>query len=145
GVQAGAIQVGLRGLDEPPLPKTPAFEKSLQMDHARDADVLIASEMNGKPLTMLNGFPVRLVVPGWFATYWVKSLTKITVLDQPLKTFWMDKAYRIPNTPQAKESPDKLAETPVPINVMPVHSIFVKPDAGARLRAGQRVELSGVA
>ncbi len=145
GVQPGAVQVGLRGLDEPPQPKTPPFEKSLQIDHARDGEVMIAYEMNGQPLPMLNGFPIRLIVPGWFATYWVKALTKVTVLDQPLKTFWMDKAYRIPDNPQANEDPQHLAETTVPINRMPVHSIFVKPSSGERLRAGQRLELSGVA
>ena len=127
GVQPGAVQVGLRGLDEPPQPKTPPFEKSLQIDHARDGEVMIAYEMNGQPLPMLNGFPIRLIVPGWFATYWVKALTKVTVLDQPLKTFWMDKAYRIPDNPRANEDPQHLAETTVPINRMPVHSIFVKP------------------
>lgn len=145
GVQAGAIQVALRGLDVPPQPKTPPFEKSLQIDHAREGEVMIAYEMNGQPLPMLNGFPIRLIVPGWFATYWVKSLTKITVLDQPLKTFWMDKAYRIPDNPQANESPDKLSETTVPINVMPPHAVFVTPDAGEQVPRGQRVEFSGVA
>ncbi len=145
GVQPGAVQVGLRGLDEPPQPKTPPFEKSLQIDHARDGEVMIAYEMNGQPLPMLNGFPIRLIVPGWFATYWVKALTKVTVLDQPLKTFWMDKAYRIPDNPRANEDPQHLAETTVPINRMPVHSIFVKPSSGERLRAGQRLEFSGVA
>ncbi len=104
GVQAGAIEVGFRGLDQPPLAATPRFEKSLRIDPARDGEVTIAYEMNGAPLLMLNGFPLRLVVPGWYATYWVKSLSAITVLDQPLKSFWMDKAYRIPNTPNAMKT-----------------------------------------
>jgi len=145
GVQAGAVQVGFRGLDEPAQPQTPPFQKSLQIDHARDGEVMIAYEMNGQPLPMLNGFPIRLIVPGWFATYWVKSLTKVTALDQPLKTFWMDKAYRVPDNPQANEDPQHLARETVPINVMPVHSIFVKPEAGERLRAGQSSEVAGVA
>jgi sulfite dehydrogenase len=145
GVLPGAVQVGLRGLDEPTQANTPPFEKSLQIDHARDGEVMIAYEMNGQALPMLNGFPLRLVVPGWYATYWVKSLTKVTVLDQPLKTFWMDKAYRIPDNAQANEDPQHLAATTVPINVMPVHSIFVRPEVGERLRVGQRCELSGVA
>ena len=145
GVKAGAVQVGLRGLDVPPLPATPVFQKSLEIDHARDGEVMIAYEMNGEPLPMLNGYPIRLIVPGWYATYWVKSLTNLTVLDQPLKTFWMDKAYRIPDNPQANEDPQHLATATVPINHMPVHSIFVKPEHGEQLRAGQRYELSGLA
>ena len=64
GVMPGAIRVGLQGLDVPPLPKTPRFEKSLAIEHARDGEVMVAYEMNGAPLPMLNGFPIRLVVPG---------------------------------------------------------------------------------
>jgi sulfite dehydrogenase (cytochrome) subunit A len=144
-VQPGTVQVGLRGLDEPAQPKTPPFEKSLQIDHARDGEVMIAYEMNRQPLPMLNGFPIRLIVPGWFATYWVKALTKVTVLDQPLKTYWMDKAYRIPDNSQANEDPQHLAEATVPINRMPVHSIFIKPSRGEQFRTGARHELVGVA
>ncbi len=145
GVKPGAVQVGLRGLDVPPLPATPVFQKSLEIDHARDGEVMIAYEMNGEPLPMLNGYPIRLIVPGWYATYWVKSLATITVLDQPLKTFWMDKAYRIPDNPQANEDPQHLATATVPINRMSVHSIFVKPEPGEQLRAGKRYQLAGLA
>src|SRR5271167_3385250 len=130
GVQAGAIQVGLQGLDVPPLPKTPRFEKSLAIDHARDGEVMIAYEMNGAPLPMLNGFPIRLVVPGWYATYWVKALSSITVSDEPLKSFWMQKAYRIPNNATANEDPSHLSQDTVPINRMAVHSIFLRPGPG---------------
>ena len=116
GVMPGAIQVGLHGLDVPALPKTPRFEKSLAIEHARDGEVMIAYEMNGAALPMLNGFPIRLVVPGWYATYWVKALSSVTVLDQPLKTFWMDKAYRIPDNADANEEPQHLSAVTVPIN-----------------------------
>jgi len=145
GVKAGAVQVGLRGLDVPPMPATPVFQKSLEIDHARDGEVMIAYEMNDSPLPMLNGFPIRLVVPGWFSTYWVKSLSSLTVLDQPLKTFWMDKAYRIPDNPDANEDPQHLAAATVSISLMPVHSIFVSPEPGEQLRAGESFTLKGVA
>ena len=145
GVLPGAVQVGLQGLDQAPMPKTPRFEKSLTIDHARDSDVIVAYEMNGEALPMLNGFPIRLIVPGWFATYWVKSLTSIKVLDQPLKSFWMDKAYRIPDNPGANETPQQLATETVPINRMPVHSIFVTPEPGKQVRVGERCEVSGLA
>jgi sulfite dehydrogenase (cytochrome) subunit A len=145
GVMPGAVQVGLQGLDVPPLPKTPRFGKSLQIDHARDGEVMIAYEMNGAPLPMLNGFPIRLVVPGWYATYWVKALSSVTVLDQPLKTFWMDKAYRIADNAEANEEPQHLSAATVPITQMAVHSIFVSPEVGEQLHAGQRYQLAGVA
>jgi sulfite dehydrogenase (cytochrome) subunit A len=145
GVQQGAIQVGLQGLDTALLPQTPRFEKSLPIDRARDGEVMIAYEMNGAPLPMLNGFPIRLVVPGWYATYWVKALSSITVLDQPLKTFWMDSAYRIPDNAGAEETPQQLSKVTVPITKMPVHSIFVKPETNEKLHAGRSYSLEGVA
>jgi DMSO/TMAO reductase YedYZ molybdopterin-dependent catalytic subunit len=145
GVLPGTVQVGLRGLDTPPIPQTPRFEKSLPIDRARDGEVMIAYEMNGAPLPMLNGFPIRLVVPGWYATYWVKSLSSITVLDQPLKTFWMDTAYRVPDNPGAEETPQQLAKVTVPITRMPVHSIFVKPTPNEQLVVGKTYNLQGVA
>jgi sulfite dehydrogenase len=143
GVLPGTVQVGLRGLDVPPMPKTPVFEKSLQIDHARYGEVMIAYEMNGEPLPMLNGFPLRMIVPGWYATYWVKCLSSIMVLDQPLKTFWMDKAYRIPDNPDANEEPQHLSAVTVPINRMSVHLIFVRPAPNEQMRAGQSYELAG--
>jgi len=106
---------------------------------------MIAYAMNGEPLPMLNGFPVRLIVPGWYATYWVKALRRVTVLDQPLKTFWMDKAYRIPDNAEANEDPQHLSATTVPINRLSLRSIFVAPEWGARFRAGQSCSLTGVA
>ena len=145
GVRAGSVQVGFHGLDVAPLPQTPRFEKSLPIDRAREDEVLIAYEMNGAQLPMLNGFPLRLVVPGWYATYWVKSLSAITVLDKPLKSFWMDTAYRIPNNPGADESPQDLAKDTVPITRMSVHSIFVKPTPSEKPRVGQTYDLEGVA
>src|SRR5271169_4676568 len=145
GVLPRAVQIGLRGLDVAPLEKTPRFEKSLQLEHARDGEVMIAYEMNGEPLPMLNGFPLRLVVPGWYATYWVKALSSITVLDQPLKTFWMDKAYRIPNNANANEDSQSLSPVTVPINRMAVHSIFVWPEPDELLHVGQHYVLAGVA
>src|SRR5271157_907690 len=145
GVQAGAVQVGLQGLDVPPLPKTPRFEKSLQIDHARDGEVMIEYEMNGAALPMLNGFPIRVVVPGWYATYWVKALSSVTVADQPLKSFWMEKAYRIPNNPAAMEDPAHLAPDTVPINRMVVHSIFLRPAPDEKLLAGRACQVSGLA
>ncbi|HEV3003965.1 MAG TPA: molybdopterin-dependent oxidoreductase, partial [Pirellulales bacterium] len=89
GLLAGAAQVSFNGLDEGPLPSVPDFIKTLDVEHARQGEVIVAYEMNGAPLPMLNGFPVRLVVPGWYATYWVKALSEITVLDVPFTGFWM--------------------------------------------------------
>ena len=77
GVKAGAVQVRFNGMDEPVVPDAPDFMKSLAIDHARDGEVMLAYGMNGAQLPLLNGFPLRLIVPGWYSTYWVKMLNDI--------------------------------------------------------------------
>jgi DMSO/TMAO reductase YedYZ molybdopterin-dependent catalytic subunit len=77
GVKRGALQVRFNGLDEPVVPDAPDFMKSLAIDHARDGEVMLAYAMNGEQLPLLNGFPLRLIVPGWYSTYWVKMLNDI--------------------------------------------------------------------
>jgi DMSO/TMAO reductase YedYZ molybdopterin-dependent catalytic subunit len=56
-------------------------------------DVILCYEMNGEPLTAGHGFPVRLVVPGWYGIAWVKWLERIEVRDRALKTRFMAKDY----------------------------------------------------
>lgn len=144
-VKAGAVDVSFNGLDQAPMPTTPDFVKSLGYDHANGGEVIVAYEMNGKELPMLNGYPVRLIVPGWYATYWVKALNEINVLPQKFKGFWMDKAYRVPNNPDCQESPTNLAKETVPINRMTVRSLFAAPETGERVAAGKAYEVQGVA
>ncbi len=144
-IKAGAVQVVFDGLDEGPLPSVPDFQKALDADHALAAEPLVAYEMNGKPLPLLNGFPCRLVVPGWYATYWVKALAEITVLAQPFKGYWMTSAYKIPTTLNAVESPDRLGSETVPIHRMNVRSFFTTPDAEASVPVDRPVALDGIA
>jgi DMSO/TMAO reductase YedYZ molybdopterin-dependent catalytic subunit len=106
---------------------------------------MVAYEMNGAALPMLNGFPLRLVVPGWYATYWVKALREISVLPEKFHGYWMDKAYRIPNTPNANEEPGHLATDTVPINRLSLRSLFVRPRPGEQIRRGTSFEIQGLA
>jgi sulfite dehydrogenase (cytochrome) subunit A len=145
GVKASAVEVSFRGLDVPPLSTIPVVERSLKIDHARDGEVMVAYEMNEAPLPILNGFPVRLIVPGWYGTWWIKSLSFVTVRDTPLRNFWMEKAYRIPNTPDVTESPNHPDADTVPINKFAVHSIFVSPEPGETVVAGRPREVQGLA
>lgn len=146
GVRTGAIEVAFDGLDKPALATVPDFVKSLSLDRIMDdPDVLVAYEMNGQPLPMLNGYPARLVVPGWYATYWVKNLSEITVLDRPFEGFWMKPAYRIPDTPCGCVPPGTAPRRTVPINRMTVRSFIAAPENGARLSAGGLVTLRGIA
>ena len=86
----------LNGADGPVLDGTPDFIKSIPLDKALDENTLIAYEMNGAPLPHFNGFPIRLIVPGWTATYWMKHLVSIEAGTKPFAGFWMKNAYRIP-------------------------------------------------
>jgi DMSO/TMAO reductase YedYZ molybdopterin-dependent catalytic subunit len=105
GVRAGAIQVRFGGLDEPVVSDAPKFLKSITIDHARDGEVMIAYGMNGEQLPMLNGFPLRVVVPGWSGVYWVKMLNDIEVLSQPDTNYWTSTAYRVPDAPNNAVKP----------------------------------------
>ena len=145
GMKAGAVDVSLNGLDKPVLDATPDFVKSLAVDHANDPNILVAYEMNGEPLPMLNGFPVRLIVPGWYATYWVKALSDITVLPQKFEGFWMAKAYRIPATPRAAEQPQALDPQTVPISHMDVRSFITSHAYAADVDVNKPTEISGIA
>jgi DMSO/TMAO reductase YedYZ molybdopterin-dependent catalytic subunit len=145
GVKPGAAQVRLRGLDEPVVDDAPHFMKSLDIDHARDGEVMIAYAMNGEQLPLVNGFPLRLVVPGWYATYWVKMLSDIEVLDQPDTNFWTKTAYTIPDTPRADIKPGQTGVPVVPINRMVPRSFVTSIAAGAVVPAGKPVPLRGIA
>jgi sulfite dehydrogenase (cytochrome) subunit A len=145
GIKAGAQYVTFAGLDKGGLPTVPDFVKSLPVDEARRPEQILAYEMNGEPIPLLNGFPLRLIVPGWYATYWVKALSEINVVTAEFTGFWMKPGYRIPTTPNAVETPKELAKITVPINRMNVRSFFTTPDQGARVPVGRTVDLDGIA
>lgn len=146
GVRQGAVDVTFDGLDKPAFPSVPDFVKSLPLSRALDdPNVIVAYQMNGAPLPMLNGFPARLVVPGWYATYWVKNLSDITVVDKPFEQYWMKPAYRIPDTPCGCVEPGTTPKATVPITRMTVRSFLASPASGSRLAAGRPVTLKGIA
>lgn len=145
GVRAGAVQVSFDGLDQPPLGDGPDLVKALPIDHALDGEVMLAFGMNGTDLPMLNGYPVRLIVPGYFGTYWVKHVTSIQVLDQPFDGYWLGAGYRVPDNdcecvpPGAK--PDRLK----PIGRFKVRSFLTSLTDGATLSIDREVVLRGIA
>jgi DMSO/TMAO reductase YedYZ molybdopterin-dependent catalytic subunit len=145
GVKAGAVQVRFNGLDEPVVSDGPDFMKSLDIDHARDGEVIIAFAMNGEQLPLLNGFPLRLVVPGWYATYWVKAINDIEVLDQPDDNFWMKTAYTIPDTPHADMKPGQTGVKMTPINKMAPRSFITNIKSGEAIPANASTLVRGIA
>lgn len=145
GVKAGAVAVRFNGLDEPVVDGAPDFKKSLAVDHARDGEVMLAYQMNGEQLPLLNGFPLRLVVPGWFSTYWVKMVSDIEVLDTPDTDYWMKTAYLIPSTPHANVKPGETGFSVEPINRMVPRSFFTNVTDASTAKAGAPVSLRGIA
>jgi DMSO/TMAO reductase YedYZ molybdopterin-dependent catalytic subunit len=144
GVQAGAKQVVFGGMDGPVSDKTPDFAKALDIDHARDGEVMLAYSMNGQDLPVLNGFPLRLVVPGYYGTYWVKHLNEINVVDNIFEGFWMKTAYRIPDNDCNCVEPGTAPKATIPINRFTVRSFITNVTDGTRLKAGV-TSLKGIA
>jgi DMSO/TMAO reductase YedYZ molybdopterin-dependent catalytic subunit len=144
GVAAGAKQVTFNGMDGPVIDTTPDFVKALDIDHARDGEVMLAYQMNGADLPFLNGFPLRLVVPGYYGTYWVKHLNEITVIDRVFDNFWMKSAYRIPDNDCHCVEPGTAPKATVPINRFDVRSFITSVADGTKVKAGE-LTLKGIA
>jgi DMSO/TMAO reductase YedYZ molybdopterin-dependent catalytic subunit len=119
--------------------------KTLNIDHAMDGEVMVAYAMNHAAMPVLNGYPVRLVFPGWYSTYWVKALEHIEILNYPGENFWMATAYRIPDTPHASMKPGQKGVRMIPINRMVPRSFFTNLRDGDRVAAGKTVPVRGIA
>ena len=141
GLKKEAIEIVVDGADGPIVDKTPDFVKSIPVWKALEETTLIAYQMNGEALPHFNGFPVRLVVPGWTGTYWMKHLVSIKAVTKPDTNFWMSAAYRIPlgKFPLVARftSQDTAANTP--ITEMMVNSLITSHADGAQLKAGGTV------
>ena len=144
GLQNSAKQVVFNGLDTAVLEKTPDFVKALEIAHANDGEVMLAYQMNGQDLPLLNGFPVRLVVPGYYGTYWIKHLSHITVIDTVFDGFWMKSAYRIPDNDCAFVEPGTAPKVTVPIGRFNVRSFITSLADGGKVKAGAQT-LKGIA
>jgi DMSO/TMAO reductase YedYZ molybdopterin-dependent catalytic subunit len=138
GLKKEAIEVAFNGADGPVADQTPDFIKSLPLWKAIDESTLVAYEMNGEPLPYFNGYPARLVVPGWTGTYWMKHLIDIDVLTKPQGGFWMNPAYRIPvgEFPAVARFATQETATTTPITEMVVNSLITSHADGADVKAG---------
>jgi sulfite dehydrogenase (cytochrome) subunit A len=144
-VDAGARQVTFQGLDRPVIEKTPAFIKSLELDHALEGEVMLAHQMNGEDLPMLNGYPLRLVVPGYYGTYWVKHVNAITVMDEDFNGFWVASAYRIPDNACGCVEPGAPPGKTKPITRLNLRSFITSLAEGDRVAVGRPVSVRGIA
>jgi hypothetical protein len=141
-----ALEVRFHGSDHGPLDDTPIFRKSLPIARAMDPNTLIAWEMNGAPLPLPNGFPARIIVPGWTATYWMKHVSDIEITAHADDGFWMQKAYRVPRNlfPAAAPFPSQDNAQSSAVTDIVVNSLITEPVEGAHIRAGD-FEVKGIA
>jgi DMSO/TMAO reductase YedYZ molybdopterin-dependent catalytic subunit len=147
GLKKEAIEIVFNGADSGVTDKTPDFIKSIPVWKAMEDDTLIAYEMNGAPLPHFNGFPARIIVPGWTGTYWMKHVTSIRAATKPESSFWMNPAYRIPlgKFPVVARFTSQEYAPNTPITEMVVNSIITSHADGAKVPAGQRVTVGGIA
>src|SRR6266480_4914679 len=147
GLKKEAIEIVFNGADGPVLPQTPDFIKSIPVWKALEDSTLIAYEMNGQALPHFNGFPARIVVPGWTGTYWVKHVTSIQAATKPERGFWMNPAYRIPlgKFPLVSRFTTQDTATNTPITEMVVNSMITSHGDGAQIKAGSTINVGGIA
>ena len=144
GLRDGTKWIGLNGDDKPIINEIPSFVRELEIHEITD-DVIIAYEMNGEDLPFLNGYPVRLVIPGMYSDSWVKMLSNITVSKEYKELFFMDSAYRIPDNECECETPDNLFEPTKPITTMNVKSYIGYPTSKTLIDVNSNVIAKGVA
>jgi DMSO/TMAO reductase YedYZ molybdopterin-dependent catalytic subunit len=122
---------------------TPDFIRSLAMKKALHPATLLALRMNGEPLPPLHGFPLRLIVPGWDGTSWVKWVNSLSVDEKPNNGFFMNPAYRFPKHPGPPGAPVNPADLEV-IEAMPVKSYITGHTDGEKIPLGTAT-LRGIA
>ena len=147
GLRKEAVELVLNGADGPVLDKTPDFVKSIPVWKGLDENTIIAHQMNGQALPHFNGFPARLIVPGWTATYWMKHIVTIDAVTKPFDGFWVKGAYRIPTGkfPIVQHFETQVTAVNEPITEIVVNSLIASPAEGQQVRVNQPVEIAGVA
>jgi sulfite oxidase len=140
GVDADARFVTFLPGDHPMASAVPKFLRSIPIGKARE-DGLLAWEMNGAPLSLLHGAPLRAVVPGWTGNHWVKWLRGLRISDREDPGFYMQTGYKFPAEPIPPGGKPTQVKT---VTLMPVKSLIARPAEGARLGKGMQI-IQGVA
>jgi DMSO/TMAO reductase YedYZ molybdopterin-dependent catalytic subunit len=140
GVKAAAQEVVFRGADTGCLDASRAtirFERSLSIDNARGSEALLAYAMNGEPLPLQHGYPLRLIVPSWYAVASVKWLTEIDVISQPFRGHYQIEAYFF----EWQRGGQLVRE---PVSLQRVRSLITEPEPDTEVEHGE-IRLRGVA
>lgn len=129
GVSSAARHVAFEGFDKPLGKAQIKFIRSIPLEKAMSS-TLLAYEMNGEPLPLKHGFPLRALALGWTGANCVKWLNKITLLEEPYEGFYMDKVYRI-------HQPDQDPKSGEYVTGISIKSIITQPEPEAKLSPGK--------
>ncbi len=142
GVRPEAHHVQFQGADRPVVASVPLFTRSIPLGKALHPDTILAYEMNGRPLLLLHGAPLRVITPGWMADSCIKWLTEITVQAEEAEGYYMQTAYRVPTKSVEPGTTSSVPSTPV--EAMVVKSLIAAPQEGETVKSGP-VTIQGVA
>ena len=134
GVDPKATDIAINGI-ETPAGTQPKFVRSVPIAKCLHPDTLLAWEMNGQPLPVTNGGPLRLVVPGWAGDSWVKWVENMELIDHEFDGFFMKTAYRHPIKPIAPGAAVDPKDTE-PVTWLNIKSVIHTPK---NLAAGKQV------
>ena len=113
GLAEGAAEIVFTGADRGVQGGVEhVYERALSLDDAMRDEVLLAYEMNGEPLPAQHGFPLRLVVPGWYGMTHVKWLQRIAAVAEPFAGWQQAEAYLIDDVPVQRMLPRSLLVPP---------------------------------
>ncbi len=144
GLKNEAAWIGFNGEDKAVYEETANFVRELKLSDLND-DIIIAYEMNGEDLPYLNGYPVRLIIPGYYSDSWIKMISNITVTKEKQKLHFMDHAYRVPDNECECETPENLAAKTKPIEEMNVNALIGYPTSGTKVKNSAKLVVRGVA
>jgi DMSO/TMAO reductase YedYZ molybdopterin-dependent catalytic subunit len=142
GIRPEAHHVQFQGADRPVVASVPLFTRSIPLEKALHPDTILAYEMNGRPLPLLHGAPLRVITPGWMADSCIKWLTEITVQAEEAEGYYMQTAYRVPTKSVEPGTTSSVPSTPV--EAMVVKSLIAAPQEGETVKSGP-VTIQGVA
>ena len=143
GIGKKTKHIQLQGADRPLRLQTPLFIRSIPIEKALDSYTLLAYKMNGDPLPLLHGAPLRIIVPGWYGDHCIKWLTNINLQEEEAEGFYMRTAYRMPKTPLTQGTPLNAADS-FPLTEMLVKSLIAHPVDGSTLKQPE-VMIQGIA
>jgi DMSO/TMAO reductase YedYZ molybdopterin-dependent catalytic subunit len=143
GLKPGAVEILFNGADSP-LGTMSDFQRTIPLQKALHPATLLAYEMNGEPLPVKHGFPLRAVVPGWAGDSWMKWVTSVRVLNEEFNGYWMKNAYLHPGKAVAPGTFVR-PETMKPVTSLRVKSVISFPAGSASLEPGKRILVRGAA